>query len=235
MTDTPVLYAIGDIHGEAARLRRLHQLIRDRHLAEHPGTPLHIIHLGDFVDRGPDSCGVIETILALENDPDCQVINLRGNHEQMMQDALLHTTPSAFQFWVANGGEETLGSYHENGFGDVPERHRAWIANLPTLHLDHAHKLAFVHAGIDPATFPDCSDKVRMWTRSNAFFNTERWTNPALKGWRVVHGHTPTEDGYPDTNAPDGRRINIDTGAVYGGRLTAAAFALGEEVRFLYA
>lgn len=235
MSDTPVLYAIGDIHGEAERLRRLHHLIRERHAVKHAETPLHIIHLGDFVDRGPDSCGVIDSLIELEEDAGLTVINLRGNHEQMMLNALLHTSPSAFQFWIANGGEETLESYHNNGHGDVPEQHKDWIAALPTLHLDISHRIAFVHAGIDPNAFPDCTDKVRMWTRSKAFFNAADWSNPALDGWRVVHGHTPTEDGYPDVDEATGRRINLDTGAVYGGRLTAAIFAPGEEIRFLYA
>jgi serine/threonine protein phosphatase 1 len=98
---------------------------------------------------------------------------------------------------------------------------------------DQARGLVFVHGGIDPNTFPECSDEVRMWTRSTKFFRSEHWPErEELHDLLVIHGHTPTDDFEPDVQR---RRINVDTGACFGGALTAAVLAPGEAPRFLRA
>jgi len=234
MTD-PVIYAIGDIHGEAERLADLHAHIFHHHSALHKGHPITIIHLGDYVDRGPDSCGVIKLIRRLSERPDCKTISLRGNHEQMMLEALSPGGKSNLDFWLRSGGAETLQSYINHGYEEVPGKHLTWMNALPSLHTEPEAKLIFVHAGIDPALYPNCREDIRLWTRSARFFASDLWSNPALEGWRVVHGHTPTDDFEPELSGADARRINIDTGAVFGGALTAAVFAPGEAVRFLTA
>ena len=105
-----VIYAIGDVHGEAERLRRLHELIRERHASRHNGLALKLVHLGDYVDRGPDSAGVIEAVRAFEADSDVTCISLRGNHEEMMLDALDEVRVSARADWVSNGGDKMKSS-----------------------------------------------------------------------------------------------------------------------------
>jgi serine/threonine protein phosphatase 1 len=86
-----------------------------------------------------------------------------------------------------------------------------------------------------PEEYPDESEEVRLWTRARSFFDVPSWKDTALDGWTVIHGHTPTHNGYPEDEVGAGRRINIDTGAVFGGRLTCAILAPGEDVRYLYA
>lgn len=232
MNRRSIIYAIGDIHGEADRLRRLHQLIKERHAFEWPDHKAKVIHLGDYVDRGPDSHGVIEAIIEEQDEDTAQIINLRGNHEQMMLNACLS---SAWETWLANGGQDTMRSYKDAGLDAVSEKHLHWLQSLPHIYIETEQKLIFVHAGIDPEIFPNERDDIYMWTRSEAFFNTESWDNPALDGWTVVHGHTPTSDFFPEETGRSTRRINIDTGAVFGGRLCAAIFEPDVSVRYIYA
>ena len=134
-----------------------------------------------------------------------------------------------------NGGEKTLESYHRAGLSTVPDEHLNWLRAKPTLHIDADAKMIFVHAGIDPATFPNELEETYLWTRSSRFFDVRSWRNQALSGWTVVHGHTPTRSFFPETVEAQARRINIDTGAAYGGRLTAALFAPRHAVSFCYA
>lgn len=228
-----VYYAIGDIHGELARLQALHAEIQAYHAERHADLDKMLIHLGDYVDRGPDSAGVLDLLVGLSHRPD--VICLKGNHEVMMVDALRNDHRA--DWWRSNGGDQTLASYEAQardyqGAGHQIEGHLDWIDALPTyLHIPD-RKLYYVHAAIDPDGFPDVDAKHHLWGRSEAFFNSGSWTNPALDGYTIVHGHTPT-DGYRPDVSDDRRRINIDTGAVYGGRLTAVALAPGWPPGFL--
>jgi len=226
------LYAIGDVHGEAIRLGHLHEAIFETHKLMHGDAPLTLVHLGDYVDRGPDSFGVIETLQKLEASDRCALVNLRGNHEQMMLDAV--NSDNDYDFWLSNGGTETLKSYAAAGFQSVPDAHLEWLADLPTLHIAEAERLIFVHAGIDISIWPQTRSDVHLWTRSKRFFNAQNWDNPELENWCVVHGHTPTDGFHPETEGTPARRINLDTGAVYGGPLTAAKFSPGQPPRFLY-
>jgi serine/threonine protein phosphatase 1 len=200
------------------------------------------VHLGDYVDRGPDSCGAVDCIMAMEmrqaGDDSIKVVSLMGNHEQMMLKAIDADSSMYADHWRSQGGRETLWSYlggrplNDQWREAIPKSHVSWLRNLPTLHHDKERRLAFVHAGIDLATFPDCSDEVRLWTRAKQFFNSRDWPDrDELRGLVVVHGHTPTQ-GEPEVEA---RRINVDTGACYGGPLTAVMLKDGNEPEFLKA
>lgn len=231
---TPIHCAIGDIHGELSRLKDLHQQVLGHARAVFPGVPVQFVHLGDLVDRGPDSCGVIEYLMGFEKAVSPRPITLRGNHEQMMIDACdgQALDSSDGRVWRINGGDETLLSYVQRP-ADTLERHLAWLKTLPTLHEAEQEGLVFVHAGIDPDIFPACGDKVRMWTRRREFMDPRCWTAPGLLRQRVIHGHTPTRDSFPES-VEGGRRLNIDTGAVYGGRLTAVILRAGQPDLFFH-
>jgi len=230
-------YAIGDVHGEAERLASLHEFIFDDALCL--GVRPFIAHLGDLVDRGPDSRGVIARIMALEASEAADVVTVMGNHEDLMLNALDQPDTTELYHWKVNGGDATIESYERvNGVCEdwrdaIDRAHIAWLRALPNLWRDEARKLAFVHAGIDPKMFPDCKEEIRLWTRSPRFFDPESWpARPELDGLLVVHGHTPTDDFTPDVHK---QRINVDTGACYGGPLTCVVLAPGEAPRFLSA
>jgi len=229
-----VYYAIGDVHGEAERLAALHDLIRED--ANNLGVAPVIVHVGDLIDRGPDSRGVIERVMRL-HEADPTAVTIKGNHEELMLAACEKEGAVDLFHWAQNGGVETIASYeHVNGRHDrwqdaIDEAHLKWLRALPTLWRDEERKLVFVHGGIDPKKFPECSDEIRLWTRSKHFFDTWRWPErDELDGLMVVHGHTPTDDFTPDVRD---RRINIDTGVCYGGPLTCLVLAPSEAPRFL--
>lgn len=213
-------YAIGDVHGERAKLERLLEAIG----ADARGRAHRIVLLGDMIDKGPDSAGVVRLARALEAEG--RAVCIRGNHEDM---AVRAGEGTQRPHWLGRGGREMVNSYA----GDDAQRADdvAWMAELPTRHVSGGGRFVFVHAGIDPDTYPAGSAVSDMWTRTDGFTHSERWTNPALAGVTVVHGHTPRSD-QPDISA-DGRRINVDTGACSGGPLTAAVCETGRAVRFL--
>jgi diadenosine tetraphosphatase ApaH/serine/threonine PP2A family protein phosphatase len=231
-----IYYAIGDIHGEETRLALLHEQI-----AEDAGARPHVIvHLGDLIDRGFESRGVIERIMQLEKARGKDaVVTIRGNHEELMLHAYDNNESVGIYWWATNGGDETIASYKRaNGDADdwrdaVDAHHIKWLRSLPVMWRVADRGLVFVHGGIDPKTFPNEDDEVRLWTRSEKFFQSERWPDrDELRDILVVHGHTPTNDLEPEVQR---RRINIDTGVCFGGRLTAVALAPGEAPRFLHA
>jgi serine/threonine protein phosphatase 1 len=199
-------FAIGDVHGCADKLLSLLARVGAR-LA--PGIAGRIVFLGDLVDRGPDSAEVVAIVRALEElSPGGAVACLTGNHEQMMLDWL----NQGDDLWFINGGLETIASYRRGDDepeipGDVVE----WIESRPTWLEDAAH--IYVHAGLRPGRpYDQQRDHDRLWIREG-FLEIDHDF-----GKHVVHGHTPI------LNGPDRRpfRTNIDTGAVYGGALTAA-------------
>ena len=219
-------------------LTALHDAITANHGLRFRDHAAVIVHLGDYVDRGPDSRGVIEKLMTLQAEASCaddlEVICLKGNHEQMMVDAIDDGGRSKQSHWMMNGGLATLQSYAcEEGEYGVDQAHVEWLRDLPNIHIEHERGLVFVHAGIAPAQFPNCPEEVRLWTRARAFTNDAAWPErEELAGLRVVHGHTPTDDWRPEETE---RRINVDTGACFGGALTAAVIAPNRPVEYLYA
>jgi serine/threonine protein phosphatase 1 len=198
-------YAIGDIHGCADKLLSLLERVGATRPAEFVGK---VIFLGDLVDRGPDSAEVVAIVRALEElSPVGAVSCLRGNHEQMMLDWLKHGD----SLWFANGGLETIASFRGDGEPEIPGDVVEWIEGRPTWREDGAH--IYVHAGLRPGRpYDRQDDQDRLWIREG-FLDVDYDF-----GKHVIHGHTPI------LNGPDRRpfRTNIDTGAVYGGSLTAA-------------
>ncbi len=205
--------AIGDIHGCLEPLQRLIERLP-------PAEPL--VFLGDYVDRGPQSAGVVAYLRALARQRPCRF--LMGNHEQMMLRATVEA--QAISLWLYNGGTPTLVSYGTNprawmGAADRQEflgDDRAFYQALE-LYWEDEHTIC-VHAGLDP-TVPDLRDQdpeVLLWIREKFFAHADEW-----QGKQVIFGHTPTRSmGLSgSTIFRDGRLYGIDTGCVYGGYLTA--------------
>ena len=202
-------YAIGDVHGCRQKLRRLLSFCV-RHRGERPAR---FVFVGDYIDRGPDSRGVVETLLGLQRDMPGQVVCLRGNHEAAMLRALPWGEEEGL-LWIAMGGAKTLLSYGVKQPAELPARHLGWLEALP-LSFDDGRRL-FVHAGVNPLRpLTRQRDSDLLWIRE-PFLSSERDF-----GRLIVHGHTPLEDGLPDWRP---NRLNLDTGAVFGGPLTCAVF-----------
>lgn len=226
-----LVYAIGDIHGRKDLLDRLLALIlKDAWERALPDSAPLVVFLGDYVDRGPDSRGVIECMLtALPANWSCRF--LKGNHEEAMLEFL--RDPQFGATWRDYGGLETLNSY-----GVVPRRDGAKIdwdatahdfaAALPTAHRQFLDRLApfevigdyiFVHAGLRPGLPLDFqSEKDLFWIRDDFLIGRRAHEKT------VVHGHTPGEHV---VHGPG--RIGIDTGAYMTGRLTALGLQAADQ------
>jgi serine/threonine protein phosphatase 1 len=215
------IYTIGDIHGCLDQLQRLVELCEQD--AEFHRSKF--IFLGDYIDRGSDSRGVIEFLMNLQKWSPDEIICLRGNHEQLLLDAL--EGEDAEINWLSNGGEATLRSYRASRAAELPSTHLNWIRSLPFFHDDGERY--FVHAGVDPDRPLDQQrSRDLMWIRK-PFLSSDKDF-----GRLIVHGHTPIQSGVPDQRL---NRLNIDTGAVYGRSLTAAVFTNESlhPARFLFA
>lgn len=212
-------YAIGDIHG---CLTKLMTLVARCH-ADAQNQPAEIILLGDYIDRGPDSQGVVEYLMALQQNQPSTIICLMGNHEDMLLAAADH--PDWEERWLRNGGIQTLQSYGVSNASGIPQDHIDWLRQLPKSHDDGLRY--FVHAGINPDRPLDRQDDHDLlWLREPFLSSAKDF------GRLIVHGHTPLKNGVPDIRS---NRLNIDTAAVYGGPLTAAVFTdqSSGPVRFL--
>lgn len=227
---TPI-YAIGDIHGQFAMLREAMTWIE-----ADGGADARVVFLGDLVDRGPDSRGVIDFLSrGLSDGRDW--ITLMGNHDRMFRRFLDNGSMHDGRIlsgkgWLhpALGGPATLASYGVDAPEDrpvevvladarakVPQHHRAFLASLKVMHRQNG--LIFVHAGLRPkVALEDQTEDDLIWIR-DAFLT---WTKP-FEGL-VIHGHTPV-----DAPMHYGNRVNLDTGAGYGRPLSVGVFE-GEAV-----
>ena len=192
-------FAIGDIHGCLTALQLL-----DRELAFGDGDT--VVTLGDYVDRGPDSCGVIEFLIDLRTR--CRLVALRGNHEIMMLRA--RNDRSWMMNWIACGGDTTLDSYGSSGFQDVSEAHWNFLAGTLRHHV--ADPFFFVHANVMPdLPMEDQPDYNLFWE------HLDGGVIPHVSGRKMICGHTRQTSGVP---LDLGHAVCIDTWACGGGWLT---------------
>jgi serine/threonine protein phosphatase 1 len=200
-------YAVGDVHGCYTKLNNL--ISNCRH---HCGqNEFRLVMLGDYIDRGKRSREVVELLMGLQAQAPHDVICLRGNHDELVIDAAAGGDPGT---WLTYGGGATLQSYGAATAADIPREHLDWMAALPLSF--HDAKRFFAHAGVQPGVKLEQQPKeALLWIRE-PFLSDRRH-----HGLFVVHGHTPQESGKPDLRS---NRLNLDTGAVYGGPLTAAVF-----------
>ena len=230
------IYAIGDIHGHLGLLQAAHDLIADDMARHGPGQ---IVHVGDLVDRGPDSRGVIDFLMQGQARGQDWVV-LKGNHDRMFTRFLKDPGEpepglKSDYSWLHPrlGGAATLTSYavpraadrpiskvHADAQTLVPPTHLAYLAALPTMHL--SGDCVFVHAGLRPGVPLDQQTETDLiWIR-DVFLNTLDSFGPL-----VVHGHTAI-----DKATHYGNRINLDSGAAYGGPLSAVVIE-GREAALL--
>ncbi len=228
-------YAIGDIHGHIDLLRAAHDWIEaDR--AREGARDAPVVHVGDLVDRGPDSAGVIAHLRAGQQAGANWVV-LKGNHDRMfarflrdpevpepgLRSALSWLHPrigggeTLASYGVRNASDRPLAKVHDDAAAAVPEADIAFIEDLPTWHK--RGDVVFVHAGIRPGIPLDRQDESDLvWIREGFLEDTRD------HGFLVVHGHTalPAPEHY-------GNRVNIDSSAAYGGPLTAVVIE-GDDV-----
>lgn len=194
-------YVIADIHGRFDLL----QAALERIEANHSGGT--VVFTGDYVDRGPASKQVMRRLMEGPTDPLWTWVCLKGNHEDMMVAALRGI--AGLEWWIGNGGSETLKSFN----GKVPEHYIEWADGLPQYHTDR-HRI-FVHACVDPTkTMAEQAEAMMLWCRCTKSHDIQH-----LEGY-IAHGHTPFEDGPIILEG----RCNLDTGAVWTGRLAVAVF-----------
>ncbi|HYJ44352.1 MAG: metallophosphoesterase family protein [Tardiphaga sp.] len=201
-------YALSDIHGCLDKLVALVERCR-----VNGGHSAKFVFLGDYIDRGPDSRGVLEFVIDLQRRMPSQVVCLCGNHEDLALNAI--DDASQIDQWVVhNGGDKALRSYGATHPSEVPADHVAWLRALVTHHDDG--RRFFVHAGINPARPLDRQNRHDLLWMREPFLS-----DPRDYGRFIVHGHTPIKGGQPDLRV---NRVNVDTAAVLGGPLTAAVF-----------
>lgn len=200
---------VGDIHGCRPELDVLLDSLA-------PGAGDTVVFLGDYVDRGPDSRGVIDRLLEVAEDPAVRTVFLRGNHEDMLLGYLGRSGMYGEAF-LANGGDVTARSYGVQGTltparfeAALPETHLAFL--LQTTFLHAVGDYVMVHAGLNPEQPLEAqSPHDLIWIRD------EFIARPHPFGRTVIFGHTPMRRVLVDLPY----KIGIDTGCVYGGRLTA--------------
>lgn len=218
--DTPFC-AIGDIHGRLDLLHPLYEKLRSNYGAETP-----VIFLGDFVDRGPDTAGVLRFVQNVMTTDPVRNIGIMGNHEQMMLEFIDDPAGGGTR-WLRFGGLDTLRSFgivQEETPEDaedlveladaltsaMPDGMLPWLRNLPAIWS--TGNIHCVHAGMDPKLEPG-EQKPRTCINGHPAFLTQPRSDDAT----IVHGHTVMDQPV----VWDGR-ISLDTGAYYTDRLTAA-------------
>ncbi len=198
------IFAIGDIHGCAQELSDL--------IAKLPlDNNSKIVFLGDYIDRGPDSRNVIEQIIELSDQ--YEVVALRGNHEAMLLEFFNDPSSSMAGFFILNGGSATLASYiYQDNQYQIPDEHMNFFNNLPYYH--ETEDYFFVHAGVPNIKIDQIDVETHkhelLWIREGFLRSRFNWRK------KIIHGHSPRPEPEIKKN-----RINLDTGCVFSGQLTA--------------
>jgi serine/threonine protein phosphatase 1 len=199
------IFAVGDIHDSFEKLEALMKILPWRKDSDDL-----LLFIGDYVDRGPNSREVVEYLVNLKKDGG-NFIFLKGNHEKMLVDFYVHQKDQ--MLYVANGGAETIASYVEGGIGrrafELPREHLEFLLSLQLIY--ETDDYIFVHAGLrDGIPLDQQSEEDLLWIREEFIYSTYDWNR------RVVFGHTALETPFVTP-----AKIGIDTGAVYGNKLTA--------------
>lgn len=197
---TEKTFVISDIHGRLDLLDLCLARICDE---ADSGT---VFFTGDYIDRGPDSCGVIQRLI---DGPSAGWVwkFIRGNHEDFLIDAVDGGDAAC---WMGNGGVETLQSY---GMAEPYASHVAWVRALPRLLWDDLR--VYTHAAVSEAyELTDQPEAVTQWQRY------PKGADVGYRGRHVVHGHTPQMNG-PELYH---NRTNLDTGGVFTGRMCIGVF-----------
>lgn len=227
------IYAIGDVHGRLDLLERLYTLI-DKDLSTRPVGDFRLIHLGDYIDRGSDSAGVIQTLVDLTS-ADKRILAIAGNHDSAFLEFMVN--PDCNNLFARFGGVETAISYGiaaDFTTQQLAIRSRDGLAKVvPWSHFDFLAALPysvsfgdyfFCHAGIRPSVDLDAQTPDDLaWIRQDFLRHT------GLYAKVIVHGHTPG-----DSVAMFANRVNVDTGAYFSGRLSAVVLE-GAEKRVIEA
>ncbi len=229
-------YFVGDIHGHLDPLRRLVNRIAKRAAQDHADLQTTLVFLGDYVDRGPESAGVIDYLLSLDL-PDIETVFLGGNHEDAMLDVLQGARDvETMETWFSWGGLVTARSYGVSNMGDMtmhPERVlKRLLSAVPQAHIDFLSNLPdtfrfgdylAVHAGVRPSVpLEEQTSKDLRWIRKD--FLTYRKPFPL----KIIHGHSIVDRPQNYSN-----RIAVDTGVYQDGGHLSAAFLVEDRVEFL--
>jgi serine/threonine protein phosphatase 1 len=209
------LLAVGDVHGCIDEL----SLVLD---AIEPTSYDKVVFLGDYVDRGPNSRGVIDLLIGLRDSRRCQTVFLRGNHEDMFLD-FLGERGSHGDAFLFNGGRATLASYglspalrRSEARAHLPDSHLQFLRDLELRHEDEP--FLFVHAGVSPIrTLADQDTEDLLWIRDEFIRNRHPFS------WTIVFGHTPQREVLWDLPF----KIGLDTGCVYGNKLSCLDLTAG--------
>ncbi len=218
---------MGDVHGHRAKLDQVHDWVRSD-LQRRPCPNPLLIHLGDLIDRGPDSAGCVALLAAGPPVRGLPTTTLAGNHEAMMLAALDDNSGEAAGLWLDNGGGESLRSWGlsstakpRDWLGVIPARHLVFLRGLRKHYA--AQDYVFVHAGVRPGIPLDQqSEHDLSWIRAG-FLDWDGVMLPEAPGRMIVHGHTPVSTPEVKPN-----RIALDTGAGHGGPLTCAVLESDE-------
>jgi serine/threonine protein phosphatase 1 len=228
---TQGIYAVGDVHGRLDELDRILSLIHED-IACRGIYPARTVFLGDYVDRGPDTRGVIERLISLRASRDIEPIYLQGNHEVMLLSGEGGREALGLE-WLRHGGRATAESYGidltekstseilESFYTKFPESHRQFLDSLALYHSEGGY--FFSHAGVDPGLPIGLQGSAALLWGHQPFLNSE---TPWLEV--VVHGHFVTRDVVVKRN-----RIGIDTGSGFSGGRLSAVFICGAIVRIL--
>ena len=207
------------------QLGDLHEIIAED-LARRPVEAPLLLHIGDYVDRGADTAGVLQRLLTETPISGLPVVNLVGNHDETMLHALSGDRAAATD-WLFAGGAPALQSYgidpdspRESWPEQVPPEHLDFLRGLTLTHRDGGY--FFVHGGVRPGVPLEQQAREDLLRMRQPFLYSEM-----SFGAVVVHGHSPVRDPVVRHN-----RIAIDTGAVFGGKMTCLVLE-GETLGFL--
>ena len=234
--ETPI-FAIGDVHGCDQLLKQL--LVKITELNSSIGINSELVFLGDYIDRGPNSKGVIETIIEFNSKKTeygfQKVITLMGNHEYALLEFL--NNPDVGEYWCRYGGDAALASYGvkaplmSKDVASWENCNQEFIRNLPQSHLEFYKKLSFsyqkdnlffCHAGIRPNIELNSQNK---WDLINIREDFTNWTGK--NDCYIVHGHTSSQEVVIKNN-----RICLDSGAYATGKLSGALF-IGNYIKII--